>query len=61
MKAKLEIAMPGYRTSRTGRTNGETVSHNGFTRFTQRIYSFHTTDFTAFRKGFSYGRRDDRE
>ena len=33
-----------YRTSRTGRTNGETVSHNGFTGFTQRFHSFPTTD-----------------
>lgn len=58
MKAKLEIAMPGYRTSRT---NGETVSHNGFTHFTQRFYSFHTTDLAVSHNGFSYGRRDDRK
>lgn len=40
------------RTSRTGRTNGETVSHNGFSGFTQRVLRFHTTDFIISHNGF---------
>ena len=30
----------------------ETVSHNGFCRFTQRISSFHTTDLAVSHNGF---------